>query len=160
MPIIISAIAVLITTAVFRLGNEILKIKVCPICAGTSLTWIGLTAGVLLGILAPTSYLSPIIIMMGGTAVGIAYQAEKKFPWAASLAGKSLIIASGFILVYFFINNLGWPSLIAETFLLLVLGYFLFIKGSGQTQTELPAGEKETARAKVGELEEKIEECC
>lgn len=153
MPIIIAVLLAIILALIFRLGNGILKIKICPICAGVSSTWLILTAGILLGVLSATNYLLPITIMMGGSVVGISYQAEKRFAWASALSGKVLVVAPGFMLVYLFILNMSWPTLVVELMALLILAYLFFLR--------IPEGDKKTpASTEVQELEKKMEECC
>lgn len=89
---------------------------------------------------------------MGGTTVGIAFQAEKKFGWHSPMM-KLMIIIIGFILAYFAVGNINLWTLMAETAIILILGYLFFVFKIGDS-----ASISDPRRLK--ELEEKMKDCC
>ncbi len=158
MAIIITTASILVITGLVWLLNKALPFKVCPICAGVSLTWVLLTAGVLTGKLLITNYYLLITMLMGGTVVGIAFQGEKRFKWAEEniLRFKALVVVIGFILVYLALTNLSWVGLGIEIIILAALVYLFFVSQprEGNEKSDL------RPREKVSELEEKMKECC
>lgn len=131
---------------------EVSKIKICLVCAVVSLTWLLISAGIVTGLLQAESWKLITAIAMGGTAAGIAFQAEKRFGWHNPMT-KLAIIIIGFILAYFAISNIGLWVLIFEAAVILVLGYLFFVFSVG--------GSANTADPKkLKELEEKMKNCC
>lgn len=129
-----------------------LKVKICSVCAIVSLTWLLISAGIVMGLLEADSWELIIAIAMGGTVTGIAFQAEKRFGWHSPMM-KLIIIIIGFILSYFAIGNIGLWVLISEAAIILVLGYLFFIfKVGGDINAADPK--------KLKELEEKMKDCC
>lgn len=157
MEIIIAIISILLITLAVKLINKALPFKVCPICAGVSLTWFLIIVGTLTGQLTTNNYQLITAILMGGTVVGIAYQGEKRFKWAEEniFRFKVPVVVIGFALVYLALENLSWSSVGIEAALLLILFYFFFI--SGNKNNNGPAKE---VSPKVKELEEKMKNCC
>ena len=78
-------LSLVITLAVYFL-NRILPFKVCAVCVGISGAWLLATLGILIGFIPLDKYGPPILMLMGGTAVGIAYQGEKRFGFAKKSA--------------------------------------------------------------------------
>jgi hypothetical protein len=156
MEIIYITISILVITFLAWVANKFLPFKVCPICAGVSLTWLWILVGILLDALPVTSYQLLVSILMGGTVVGIAYQGEKSMNIASKnfLKFRTAIIVPGFILVYFALANVSWLTLIIEAAVLTVVTYLFFILPSDKA-ISLP-----TDKRKVAELEEKMKECC
>jgi len=136
-----------------------MKTNICPICVAVSLLWLGLSAGVAWGYLAPSVYLIPIALLIGGTVVGIAYLGEKKCRWAAQhqLLWKTLVIAGGMPLAYLLIINLNKFIVVVELVTLIKIAYFFFIKQSETTSgsKDLPIGQ-----AGISKIEEQMEQCC
>ena len=126
--------------------------KICPVCAGVSLTWLLISAGIVTGLLEADSWKLIIAIAMGGTAAGIAFQAEKRFNWHSPIM-KLLLIIIGFILAYFAVGNIGLWTLTAEAVIILFLGYLFFISKVGN-------GINISDSKKLKELEEKMKDCC
>ncbi|MDO8561467.1 MAG: hypothetical protein Q7S05_01430 [bacterium] len=156
MLIIITIASILGLTALVRLGEKVLPFKVCPICAGVSLTWAWLLAAHFLGyridLMVPA-------LLMGGTVVGLAYQLaplearpltgfEKKFT-RPSLLWKTLFIPSGFVAAYGILLQLWTVALLAIAFLFLIS--LLFLSSGGR------AGSREAA---AGDIENKMKDCC
>lgn len=128
-----------------------LKIKICPVCVAISLTWFLISAGIVAGLLEAESWKLVMAIAMGGTAVGIAFQAEKRFGWHGPMI-KFIIIIIGFILAYFAVGNINLWTLTAEAAIILVLGYLFFVFKIGDVNVADPK--------KLKELEEKMKNCC
>ncbi|KKU22501.1 MAG: hypothetical protein UX31_C0001G0019 [Candidatus Nomurabacteria bacterium GW2011_GWA1_46_11] len=129
-----------------------LKLKFCPICAIVSGAWLILSAGMAWEYLEARVFLTPTALFMGGTVVGIADQAEKRFRRVGKnpLAWKSTLISAGMILVYIAVSNLSKFTVMVEFTALLVTAAFLF---SGRSQRQ-DMGER------VRDIEEKMKQCC
>lgn len=145
MLIAITIASILALTGLVALVNRILPFAVCPICAGSFLTWVGLVgahiAGYAIDLTVPA-------VLMGGSVVGIAYQAEKKF-WrtaSAPMLWKALFMPTGFLAAYAVLEA-GW---IALAFLLTFLAVVTYLFAPRQ-------GERPAA---VKGLEKKMEDCC
>ncbi|MDO8676699.1 MAG: hypothetical protein Q7K16_03575 [Candidatus Azambacteria bacterium] len=160
MPVIITTILILvISLAVWLLNRATLfrlrsgqAFKICPVCAGISLTWLLISAGIVGGLLGADNWKIVIAIAMGGTVTGIAFQAEKKFEWHNPMIKLAIIIV-GFVLAYFAINNISLWVLIFEAGIILSLCYLFFIfRVSSSANTVDPK--------KLKELEEKMKDCC
>src|SRR3989344_5288225 len=117
MPIIFAVILALIIVTIVHLFNKVLPFRVCPACAGVSLAWFLISFAVWLGWLNFSEYQLVIAILMGGTAVGIASQAEKKFPNFADniFSFKIPIIFGGFLLAYWGVSRITLESILTET---------------------------------------------
>ncbi len=144
----------LLSIIVFALGAYLLgklNVKICPICAGVSGTWLWMLAGVWSGRLMAAEYQLIAAMLMGGSAVGIAYQLEKKLPNSASfLLWKVFFITSGFLATYGVIYGIG-----AYAFAGLGLGalsYFVFLKKHSAKSKDLSPAARE--------LKEKMKNCC
>ncbi len=141
-----------ITVMAWRFGGRP-SLRICPICVGVSGTWILFTAAVLAGYL-PGDYKLPIAMLMGGSVVGIAFQGEKRFKWAADdiFYWKAPVIIVGMPVAYWLFIKMSWAVLALEIILLAFAAYVLFA-GSG--------GEKsQTNKHKVDEIKKKMESCC
>jgi len=132
-----------------------MKIKICPICAGVSLTWLLILAGLNLGLLVAGGWLLIAAIAMGGTVVGIAYQGEKRFKWATdnAMKFKTLVILIGFVLAYLALSFISWTIFWAAFAILGLVAYVYFVMPDGTKK-----GVKDTA--KIGGIEEKLKDCC
>lgn len=128
------------------------KIKICPVCVAVSLTWFFISAGIVMGLLEAEDWKLVVAIAMGGTAVGIAFQMEKRFGWHGSMI-KLVIITIGFILAYFAVGNINLWILTVESAIILVLGYLFFVFKVGN-------GINAANPEKLKELEEKMKNCC
>ena len=139
----------LLTVAVWILGR-ISPIKVCPICAGVSLTWLWLLVGLSLERLPIIDYQLPTVLLMGGTVVGLAFKLESLINPSFLLVWKAAFIILGFAGAYSLIIN-QW------------LYFFLFLFGAAVTVLlfknrglENRSSENESAK----QLEEKMKHCC
>ena len=152
MPIIITTILILVISFTVWLLNKATPFKICPVCVGISLTWFLISAGIVIDLLTVDSWKLIVAITMGGTAAGIAFQAEKRFNWHSPMI-KLPIIIIGFILSYFAVGNIGLWTLMAEVAIILVLGYLFFI-------SKVDSSANATDSKKLKELEEKMKDCC
>ena len=146
MLITITAASILAITVLTWLLNRILPIKVCPVCAGVFLTWVGLLGaynfGYQIDLVVPA-------LLMGGSVVGVAYQLEKKIV-NSSVLFKSLFIPAGFIAAYGMLEQLWTEFVIAVAFLSLLSFAFLRPSSTGTNQrTE-----------KQDDIEKKMKSCC
>lgn len=139
MLITITVISILVISALVWLANKILPFAVCPVCAGTFLTWVWLVGAHFLGY---EINLTIPALLMGGTVVGIAYQLEKKFA-KPLLLWKALFIPAGFVSAYSILEQMWIVFLVAIMFMFLMSLALLPSRG------ESASG-----------LEKKIEDCC
>jgi hypothetical protein len=152
MTIIIAVLSIFALTGVVWLANRFLGFRVCPICAGVSLTWAWLLTGYLLDFIV-----DPVLIaaLMGGSVVGIAYQLEKRPSFAKASEGKALLwktlfMPAGFALVYFVLTR-SWLPAMGATIVLAAIAVAFLTKRATTSKTEPSA---------VAELEEKMKKCC
>lgn len=145
MIITITIASILILTVLVRLANSILQSSVCPVCAGSLLTWVGLIGAHLAGY---TVNLAIPAVLMGGSVVGIAYQLEKKFwrPADAPLLFKTLFMPGGFLAAYAVLAE-EWIGALVITAFLVIVAYAFIPKQS------LPVGT-------TMNVKKKIEDCC
>lgn len=146
---LIAVISIAIITTLIWLINHFLRLRVCPICAGVSLTWIGMFFGKALGYEIGVAILGMLI---GGSVVGIAYQLEKKLPPNRSqIFWKSAFIPSGFVAGYSLIYY-HWIEFAVAVFWIFVLIYAFFRLSKSSAENK---GNKQ-----VEDLEKKMEQCC
>jgi hypothetical protein len=86
---IIAIISILIIVFAVWLINKKLPIKICPICAGVSLTWLWMLLGMGYGMLSIEKYQLVTAILMGGSVVGITNKLEEKYK---ILKGRRILI--------------------------------------------------------------------
>lgn len=156
MDIIIALVLVAGITLGVKAANKFLPFSVCAICAGVSGAWVLLSFAILTDLAQAAVYLSVITLLMGGTVVGIAYQAEKRFGW---LGEKSFwfrfgIIAVGFYAAHAAVGSLSWPTFAVEIVFLAALVYVFFVR-----QNNGGADPKKHS-VKAGKLEKELENCC
>lgn len=154
MPIIFTlTFALTLTIAVYFL-NKVLPFRVCPACAGVSTAWFLISFAIWLGWLNFLQYQLVIAILMGGTAVGLASQAEKKFPKFADniFLFKIPIIFGGFLFAYWGIKRITLGSLLSEAVILTIAAYIFFIRKNKVNNFK--------ASKTADKLKEEMEKCC
>lgn len=72
-------ISIFVLTSIVWVSNKILPLKICPICAGVSLTWLWMLFGMSYGFLSVEKYQIVTAILMGGSVVGITNKLEEKY---------------------------------------------------------------------------------
>lgn len=143
--------SILVLTALGRAVNRVLPFAVCSICAGVSLTWLWVLVGSYTGLLEARNWQLLAVLGMGGSVVGIAYQAEKYLaPGRSVLAWKTFFIPAGFTLVYGLLNEQWLVALLSSVAVLAVVFAFLRFR-----RRQNPASGR-----RVAELEKKMEDCC
>lgn len=151
MAIYIALASILAITAITWLIRRFLKINICPICAGVAGTWMWMLAGVFSGQLIAADYQLPIAILIGGSVVGIAYQAEKRLPADRSpLLWKILFIPLGFVAVHKLLSFQLLQFSIGIILILIITAVFFGRFGKHNTEES----------AKVKDLEDKMKNCC
>lgn len=144
---IIAISSILALTFLVWLADRLLKQRICPICAGVSMTWIGMLFARWLDYKIDPAILAMLI---GASVVGIAYQLEKKLPRNRSqILWKSLFIPSGFVAGYSLVSS-AWLVFTATLAWLLILTFAFF---------RLPGSSAKSSR-EVEDLEKKMEKCC
>lgn len=95
-----------------------------------------------------------VALLMGGTVVGIVYQAEKKFGGKRiRFRQKELILIAGFTLAYLFLVDMSWITFTAALIILAAAAYVVFLR-SGK-----PRSNDRDSKA-VKTLEDKMKDCC
>lgn len=153
MQILIPTISIIVLTGIVWIANRIFSIRVCPICAGISGTWIWMLATFFLG------YEINIFILgtlMGGSVVGITYQLEKRFLIGKILHNKLLLwktvfMVTGFIAAYALINR-EWVIFSLAIAMITSISVFTV------TQKSKIIDKKQNKN--VEQLEKYMEDCC
>ena len=162
--LIIALTPLLVITLMIWLLNRQLPVQICPVCVSVSGTWLLLNAGILFGYIQSTDFLPIILLLMGGTIVGIAYQGEKSLAWAAqnTFRWKLLIIIIGMPLALWATKNLSFKVLIFEAMILFVLAYLFFFRSPSKKQTfgnaNFPPAKENYEKIKT--IENKLKDCC
>ena len=143
-------------TGAVRTLNGLLPFRICPICAGVSATWLLLSAAVLAGLIQKEVFFPLILLFMGGSVVGIAYQGEKSFSWAmrSPLLWKTIAISALMPLAFWAAQAMSVKVLVGEIMALSLLAYLFFAR---RPEEKKPAAD---GIPKVRELEEKLKQCC
>lgn len=146
------ALALVIALVVYSL-NRIMSFRVCAVCAGISGSWLLATLGILAGLISIKEYGSAILMLMGATVVGIAYQGEKAFDFAKKSIWfwKIPSIIVGLALFYWLFMNIGWTSFLIEAALLSFLAFVFFVRKGGPRK-KLSGG--------IKDLERRLKDCC
>src|SRR3989338_10434039 len=133
MATILTIFSIFAVSALVGLINKALPFRICPVCVGVSGTWLLLTALSVNGYLDRETFLPMILLLMGGSVVGIAYQGEKSSPWAVAhpLVWKITIVIVGMPLASWAAIEARIEVLIAEIILLSIVGYFYFVRPAG-----------------------------
>ncbi|MBI2035972.1 MAG: hypothetical protein HYT12_04835 [Candidatus Liptonbacteria bacterium] len=149
MNILVATASILVITILMWFTNKILPLKVCPICAGVSLTWLWMLIGLYANQLSTIHYQLITAILMGGSVVGIAYRLEKYLRGVPALAFKIFFIPAGFVAAYSLINF--WWITFAIIAGFLGIASLLAIRGISH---------KKSDNKTVEELESKMKGCC
>lgn len=147
---IIASISIVVITFMFWLLNKQWSFKLCPVCAGVSLTWLWLLVGMWRGQLLAADYQLPIASLAGGTVVGLMSKLEPLIKVKPVLIWKTLFIISGFGAVY---------SLLMANWLMFSMGAVLASAGTlvFKRSTAEPEN-KESEQTKA--LKEQLKRCC
>ena len=149
MPMIISIISIVVLAALAWAVKEMFSLKLCPICAGVSLTWLGLLLLRYTGNVVDTVALG---ILMGGSVVGMAYTVDKKIENARlAMIWKLLFIPAGFGAVYALIYFWSVVSALLIVYLGLITVWFT---RHSHKQFSAP---KDEQRKKI---EDELTKCC
>lgn len=148
MTVVVTTIgSILALAALAWAASRLLRIPLCPVCTGVAGTWLWMLLARYLGVVIDAAMLS---ILLGGSAVGVAYQLEKRLAGARSpLLWKTLSIPAGFAAAYGLVAA-QWTTLAAALLVLLLLSaYFLWPRAGAATPSEA-----------VQDLESKMKNCC
>ena len=136
-----------------RLGSGT-KFRICPICAGVSATWLWVIAGVYLGLLKDANWPMAAAVLMGGSVVGIAYQAERKLFTGLNEGGvllwKVLFIPAGFAIAYSAVTfAIAYAAVGVGLLALEFAAFWAYSKRAAAADPE-----------RVRQLEERMKNCC
>ncbi|MBK5204904.1 MAG: hypothetical protein JJD98_05700 [Polaromonas sp.] len=148
MNAILTTIAsILAVTGVVWVMRWRLHAPLCPICLGVGGTWLWMVVARESGYAIDTTMLP---ILLGGSVVGIAYLVEKRLPPGRSaLLWKTLFIPFGFVAAHALATP-HWVLLAVMVLTLALLTAFFLHSPAASTQ----------ANDMVGELKEKMKNCC
>lgn len=150
MQIIFSLGSVIVITLIVKILAHFGLIRICPICAGVSLTWLWILVGFLGGFLNPADWLLPAAIFMGGSVVGGAYLLEKVLFSSYNFLWRSLFIIVGFLVAY-----------LALTVRLLPAGLIILVFGSITLLfRDKKNGNNPQKSSTTEELEKNLKNCC
>lgn len=79
MIIAIAILSIFALTLLVWLLDKKLPVKICSICAGVTLTWVWMLAGIWLGLLSVARYEFITAILMGASIGGIVTELKKLF---------------------------------------------------------------------------------
>lgn len=145
---IVTIVSIWMITALAWLVKKFLSIKVCPVCAGVSGTWLWMLAARFFGYQVDPVALA---MLLGGSVVGIAYQVEKRLPHGRSpFIWKLIFIPVGFAAAYGLVLPY-WEIFVASSFLLIMFTV-IFLRPSNHQST--------AAKRAVEELEDRMKDCC
>ncbi len=87
---ITAILSILILTILVWIFNRIFSVKVCPICAGVTLTWLWMLAFLWRGLLPTPGNEFIVAILMGATIGGIVTELKKVFEKLRSKKGQKV----------------------------------------------------------------------
>lgn len=143
MTIVVATVSIYILAGAAVLANRLLRTSVCPVCVGVSGTWIWMLAARAVG--APLED-AIILLLMGGSVVGIAYWLERRTA-SSSMAFKLLFIPAGMLAAWALVMS-PWAVFVAAA-LPGVVSLLLL-----RQKKHVPR----TANAKA--LQERMKQCC
>lgn len=145
---IITIVSIIILTSLVWLVTKTTPIKVCPICAGVSLTWLWIFLGAFFEKLSIANGQVIVAILAGGTVVGIMSKLEDKIETKFILLWKTIFVLLGFSAVYSLIT--GQWVLVGISVVAVILTTYVF-KIKQVAEHAVRSGE---------ELKEKMKSCC
>jgi len=96
--ILTTTVSILTITSAVWVAKRLLRVPLCPICLGVGGTWLWMVVARYVGVAFDASMLP---VLLGGSAVGVAYQLEKHLPQGRSaLLWKSLFIPLALVAAY------------------------------------------------------------
>lgn len=144
MAIIIAILSIFALAGLAAFAGRVLRIRICPICAGVSGTWLWMLAAHAMDIPQDTGV---ILLLMGGSGVGIAYQLERRIRPSAQALFKLVFITSWMAAAWALVTTV-WPVFIGAV----GLDTLIFLS------TRQAAQQKMSVRQK--KLQERLEQCC
>ena len=144
--ILTTTVSILAICGLAWTARMMLRLPICPICAGVAGTWLWMVIARALGHAVDVTMLS---ILLGASVAGIAYQIAKQLPQGrSSLLWKTLFVPAGLVAAYA-LAAAQWTLLaVAGGALVLLTAFFL--------RPPSVSDESETVEA----LKEKMRECC
>lgn len=142
-----AVLSILTITGLAWTTKKMLRVQLCPVCLGVGGTWLWMLVARYFGVVMDTSMLP---VLLGGSAVGIAYQLERRLPEGRSaLLWKSLFIPASLVAAY----GLAGPNWILfggaiAALLFLTVGFFV--------RPRVQAKDSATVEA----LEQQMKKCC
>ena len=144
---IATVVSILLIAALAALARTWFRLSICPICLGVGGTWVLMLGARYFGVAFDTSMLP---VLLGGSAVGVAYQLERYLPEERSaLLWKSLFIPLALSAAYG-IAQAQWMVLLTALAAILILGLIFLI----------PRQVRGSDSAAVEKLQEQMKKCC
>jgi len=129
--------------------NKLTNKKICPVCAGVALTWVGmLTLKFFFGYTIDKTLLA---MLMGGSAVGISYYLDSYVPIRYYLPWRFLSVVPGFVAVY---------SLLAENWIVFIVFLTVWLTSLWFFVLKNKKSDSGSDGGKVAELEKEFDKCC
>ena len=88
MIILITIISILFFSLTAFVLRKYLNLKICPLCAGVSLSWLWMLLGIWFGLLPIEKYQLMTAMLMGGSIIGIVNKLEEKKVFLKLRSGK------------------------------------------------------------------------
>ena len=142
-----TVLSILAITALAWAAQRRARAPICPICVGVGGTWLWMLAARYLGVAFDATMLP---VLLGGSAVGVAYVLERRLPEGRSaLLWKSLFIPSSLAAAYG-VALPDWTVLGAGAAALLLVSIVFFLPTQAQAKDN----------ATVESLQEQMKKCC
>lgn len=142
-----TVLSILTITGLAWAAKKMLRVPLCPICLGVGGTWLWMLIARYFGAAFDTSMLP---VLLGGSAVGVAYQLEKRLPQGRSaLLWKSLFIPTAMVVAYGLALP-NWTLFAAALGAILILTVIFFVPPRLQAKDS----------ATVDKLAEQMKKCC
>ncbi len=134
------------------------NIKICPVCMAVSGTWLALTLGILVGVLNPEPWKMVVVMLMGGSVGGIAYQGEKVLKWAGQnpMLWKMFLLPPGFVAAYGAVQYMSFWTFGGALVVMVVVAYLFFMRKDRPDPHKLDRGDS----TRVQDIEKGLEKCC
>ena len=144
----LALVSLLVLSVTASFAARLLRLRVCPVCAGVAGTWLWMLAARETGILA----VNPVILatLLGASAVGVVQSIHSRLPQGRSPQfWKALMLVGGFTLAYA-LALAHWAMAGAAA------AQFVFTAALALRPQAAPARDEQA----IALLEERMKKCC